>query len=205
MPGIEEKIYSVTAITRLIKYTLEESFPQVWVEGEVSNYIHHGSGHRYLSLKDDNAAIRLTIWRSVGNSLKFEPENGMKVRAFGDISVYEKGGSYQLNVRKLTPVGVGELEVAFRRLYDKLRAEGLFDVERKKPLPSYPETVGIVTSPTGAALTILRLCMRCSADIFACLKPTTIPIRYCRMKSGKPRAMVFTALPWLPSMTWAPS
>jgi exodeoxyribonuclease VII large subunit len=148
----DEKIYTVTAITRLIKYTLEETFPSIWVEGEISNYILHTSGHRYLTLKDDNASLRLTIWRSLGQYLKFEPENGMKVRAFGDVTVYEKGGSYQLNVRKLLPVGVGELEVAFRQLYEKLAREGLFEESRKKPLPAYPERIGIVTSPTGAAI-----------------------------------------------------
>jgi len=148
----EKKIYSVTAITRLIKYTLEESWRSICVEGEVSNYIHHSSGHRYLSLKDENATIRLTIWRSVGQDLKFEPEDGLKVRAWGDISVYEKGGSYQLNVRKLEPVGVGDLEIAFRQLYEKLGEEGLFDDSLKNPLPEYPQKIGIVTSPTGAAI-----------------------------------------------------
>jgi len=175
MPNIEEKIYSVTAITRRIKYTLEESFPQVWIEGEVSNYIHHGSGHRYLSLKDDNATIRLTIWRSVGRSLKFEPENGMKVRAFGDISVYEKGGSYQLNVRKLMPAGVGELEVAFRQLHEKLSAEGLFEAERKRVLPPYPKTVGIVTSPTGAAIRdIIQIARRRNRYVRLILYPALV-------------------------------
>jgi len=152
MQSPDEKIYTVTALTRLIKYTLEESFPSIWVEGEISNYIHHSSGHRYLSLKDENATIKLTIWRSVGQYLKFEPEDGMKVRAFGDISLYEKGGNYQLNVKKLIPVGVGELEIAFRQLYEKLSAEGLFDLSRKKPIPLYPMKVGIITSPTGAAI-----------------------------------------------------
>lgn len=148
----EDKVYTVTALTRLIKYTLEESFRSIWVEGEVSNYIHHSSGHRYLNLKDEKATIKLTIWRSVGGTLKFEPENGMKIRAFGDISVYEKGGNYQLNARRLMPLGVGELEVAFRQLYEKLSKEGLFDESIKKPLPQYPLKVGIVTSPTGAAI-----------------------------------------------------
>ncbi|MCX6826647.1 MAG: exodeoxyribonuclease VII large subunit, partial [candidate division Zixibacteria bacterium] len=130
----------------------EESFPSVWVEGEISNYILHSSGHRYLSLKDENAIIRLTIWRHVGQYLKFEPENGMKVWAFGDITVYEKGGSYQLNVKKLMPVGVGPLEIAFRQLYERLSKEGLFDEASKRPLPEYPTKVGLVTSPTGAAI-----------------------------------------------------
>lgn len=171
----EEKIYTVTAITRLIKYTLEESFPEVWVEGEISNYLHHSSGHRYLVLKDQNATIKLTIWRSVGQYLKFEPENGMKVRAFGSIAVYEKGGNYQLNVRKLMPVGVGDLEVAFRQLFEKLSKEGLFDDSLKKPLPEYPMTVGIVTSPTGAAIRdIINIARRRNDSVKLILYPAQV-------------------------------
>ncbi|UCG62098.1 MAG: exodeoxyribonuclease VII large subunit [Candidatus Zixiibacteriota bacterium] len=144
--------YTVSAITRMIKETLEESFNDIWVEGEISNYHHHSSGHRYLNLKDDRAVIKVTIWRSVGVTLKFEPENGQKVLVYGDITVYEKGGNYQLNCRKLVPVGVGELELAFRQLYEKLAAEGLFQDERKKEIPQYARRVGVVTSPTGAAI-----------------------------------------------------
>ncbi len=171
----EKKIYSVTAITRLIKYTLEESWRSICVEGEISNYVHHGSGHRYLSLKDENATIRLTIWRSVGQNLKFEPEDGMKVRAWGDISVYEKAGSYQLNVRKLEPVGVGELEIAFRQLYEKLAAEGLFDDSLKKPLPKYPRKIGIVTSPTGAAIRdIIQIAKRRNDSVQLIIFPAAV-------------------------------
>ncbi len=175
MQVADEKVYTVTAITRLIRYTLEEAFPAVWVEGEVSNYIHHSSGHRYLNLKDENASIKLTIWRSVGATLKFEPENGMKIRAFGDITVYEKGGNYQLNVKQLVPVGVGELEVAFRQLYEKLSEEGLFDPVRKKRLPEYSETVGIVTSPTGAAIRdIIQISRRRNNAIQLILYPAQV-------------------------------
>ena len=146
------KAYTVTAITRMIKNTLEESFNDVWVEGEISNFLHHSSGHRYFNLKDENAVLKVTIWRSIGSYLKFEPENGQKVLAFGDITVYEKGGQYQLNCRKLVPVGIGALELAFRQLYEKLSGEGLFDEDRKKPIPEYARKIGIVTSPTGAAI-----------------------------------------------------
>lgn len=144
--------YSVGAITRMIKDNLEGAFHSLWVEGEISNYTHHSSGHRYLSLKDDRAVLKVVMWRSVGAHLKFEPEAGQKVLAYGDISVYEKGGAYQLSCRKLVPVGVGELELAFRQLYEKLSAEGLFDEGRKRPLPDYPKRIGLVTSPTGAAV-----------------------------------------------------
>jgi len=136
----------------MIKSTLEESFRSLWVEGEISNYLHHSSGHRYLNLKDEKAVLKVTIWRSVGPSLDFEPRNGQKVLAFGDIAVYEKGGQYQLNCRRLVPVGVGALEIAFRQLREKLTGEGLFDDDRKQAMPDYPETIGVVTSPTGAAV-----------------------------------------------------
>lgn len=175
MAELEEKIYTVTALTRLIKYTLEESFPSVWVEGEISNYVHHTSGHRYLVLKDDNATMRVTIWRSIGQYLRFEPENGMKVRAFGDITVYERGGNYQLNAQKLLPVGVGELEVAFRQLYEKLSKEGLFDEALKKPIPEYPATVGVVTSPTGAAIRdIINISQRRNDSVQLILYPAQV-------------------------------
>ncbi len=146
------KTYTVTEITRLIKTTLEQSYHDIWVEGEISNYHLHSSGHRYFNLKDEHAVIRVTIWRSVGAYLRFEPEDGQKVLVYGDITVYEKGGNYQLNCRKLVPVGVGELELAFRQLYEKLSAEGLFEEERKKEIPRYVSKIGIVTSPTGAAI-----------------------------------------------------
>ncbi|MFH2048680.1 MAG: exodeoxyribonuclease VII large subunit [bacterium] len=148
----QPKAYTVTAISRMIKGVLEETFNNIWVEGEISNYINHSSGHRYFSLKDDNAVIKVTIWRSVGAGLKFEPENGQKVLAYGDIAVWEKGGNYQLNCRKMVPVGVGELELAFRQLDEKLTAEGLFDPSKKQVIPKYANKIGIVTSPTGAAI-----------------------------------------------------
>jgi exodeoxyribonuclease VII large subunit len=144
--------YTVSAVTRMIKDSLEEQFQGIWVEGEISNYHLHTSGHRYITLKDEQAVIRVVMWRSMGAYLKFEPKDGQKVLVFGDISVYEKGGQYQLTARKLVPVGVGELELAFRQLYEKLFAEGLFDETRKRPLPVYPLKIGLVTSPTGAAI-----------------------------------------------------
>jgi len=146
------KSYTVAAITRIIKATLEEQLQSIWVEGEISNYVHHSSGHRYITLKDEFAVLKAVMWRSVGQTLKFEPKNGQKVLAFGDITVYEKGGQYQLLIKKLVPVGIGALELAFRQLHEKLSAEGLFDEDRKRPLPLYPCKVGVVTSPTGAAI-----------------------------------------------------
>lgn len=148
----QPKAYTVTALTRMIKTNLEEQFYDLWIEGEVSGYLHHSSGHRYLSLKDENAIIKVTIWRSVGAKLKFEPENGKKVLVYGDVTVYEKGGNYQFNCKKIVPVGIGELELAFRQLHEKLSNEGLFDHDRKKEIPEYAQKIGVVTSPTGAAI-----------------------------------------------------
>lgn len=146
------KAFTVTAITRMIKTALEESFLDIWVEGEISGYLHHTSGHRYFSLKDENAIIKAVMWRGIGAYLKFEPQNGQKVRVRGDITVYEKGGQYQLSAKEILPVGIGPLELAFRQLYEKLSGEGLFEEERKQPIPQYPGRLGIVTSPTGAAI-----------------------------------------------------
>lgn len=147
-----EKVWTVTELTRSVKENLEEAFPAIWVEGELSNFLLHSSGHRYFSLKDENAQLRCTIWRAVGQNLSFEPEDGIKVHAFGNLTVYEKRGEYQLNVLKLLPVGRGALEIAFQKLKEKLFKEGLFDEAHKKPLPEFPERIGIVTSPTGAAI-----------------------------------------------------
>jgi exodeoxyribonuclease VII large subunit len=149
---MQEKIYTVTEITREIKSVLEESFPTVWVEGEISNYTLHTSGHRYFSLKDENAQIRCTLWRFRGDWLRFEPENGMQVIVLGSLSVYERSGQYQLDVIQLIPAGLGKLEIAFQRLKEKLFQEGLFDEEHKKPISEFPESIGVVTSPTGAAI-----------------------------------------------------
>ena len=167
--------YTVSAVTRIIKETLESTLQGVWVEGEVSNYLHHGSGHRYLNLKDDRAILKVTIWRSAGSHLKFEPENGQKVLAFGDINVYEKGGQYQLNCRKLVPVGIGELELAFRQLHEKLEAEGLFAEDRKVAMPPFARKIGIVTSPTGAAIRdIIQIARRRNRSVELVIYPAAV-------------------------------
>jgi len=171
----QPKAYTVTAITRMIKGALESNFGGIWIEGEISNYLHHRSGHRYFSLKDANAVIRVTIWKSAGGSLKFEPENGGKVLAYGDVAVYEKGGQYQLNCRKLVPVGMGALELAYRQLFDKLQAEGLFDDDRKKEIPRYARRIGIVTSPTGAAVRdIIQIARRRNPSVELILHPAQV-------------------------------
>jgi len=147
-----EKILSVTDITRQIKGVLELGFPNILVQGEISNFKLHTSGHLYFTLKDEGAQLSAVMWRSRANQLLFKPTDGMKVIARGNISVYEPRGSYQLDCLQLQPLGVGELQQAFERLKKKLFEEGLFDEEYKKPIPEYPQRIGIVTSPTGAAI-----------------------------------------------------
>lgn len=148
----ERHIYSISEITREVKQTLESAFPPVWIEGEISNFKKHSSGHMYLVLKDENAQIPAVMWRGHNSRLFFTPEDGMKVLAYGNITVYEKRGSYQFEINKLQPSGVGELQLAFEQLKLKLREEGLFDSVHKKKIPEFPERIGIVTSPTGAVI-----------------------------------------------------
>src|SRR3989339_1013741 len=148
----EKKVSTVTEITRQIKLSLEQRFPRVWLQGEISNCKHHTSGHLYFTLKDEGAQISAVMWRSRAANLLVRPEDGMKVIARGAITVYPPRGNYQVDVDQLQPVGVGELQLAFERLKQKLSAEGLFDPDRKKLLPEFPERIGIITSETGAAL-----------------------------------------------------
>ena len=154
-PG-NNRILTISEVTRLIKTSLEESFPQVWIEGEISNFKRHSSGHLYFTLKDEGAQISGLMWRSRADNLLFTPEDGMKVQARGSITVYPPRGNYQIDVVRMLPVGVGELQLAFEQLKKKLEAEGLFDASRKKLLPEFPKTIGVVTSPTGAALQDIR-------------------------------------------------
>lgn len=145
-------IYTVSEITREIKHHLESGFPSVAIQGELSNFKLHSSGHLYFTLKDGNAQISGVMWRSRAANLSFTPQDGMKVIVGGKICVYEVRGVYQVDAWSLRPLGVGELQAAFERLKQRLAAEGLFDLTRKRELPQYPQRIGIVTSPTGAAL-----------------------------------------------------
>lgn len=145
-------VYSVSELTREIKILLETSLSALWVEGEISNFKLHSSGHMYFSLKDETAQINCTMWRSRNQALLFKPQDGMKVQVYGQVTVYEKRGGYQLDIIQIRPTGIGDLQIAFELLKRKLRDEGLFDANRKKRLPPYPERIGIVTSPTGAAI-----------------------------------------------------
>ncbi len=147
----EESIYTVSEITGEIKSILESEFSVVKVEGEISNFKAHVSGHWYFTLKDSNAAISCAMWRSVNNSVFFTPEDGMKVILKGRITVYPPRGSYQIDVRSMQPAGEGELQAAFDRLKRRLSEEGLFDERHKKPIPRLPRKIGIVTAIGGAA------------------------------------------------------
>jgi len=143
---------TVGELTRRITAVLEDSFPGVWVVGEISNFNCHTSGHVFFTLKDERASIRCVLWKSNAARLGREIADGVEVEVRGHVSVFEKQGSYQIYVSSIRPRGVGALEVAFRKLKEKLEKEGLFDAARKRPLPRFPRRVGVVTSPTGAAI-----------------------------------------------------
>ena len=147
-----EQILSVFDLTSQIKDLLEGHFQNVWVCGEISNFSRPQSGHCYLTLKDDRAQIRAVLWRTAASRLRFELEDGLEVICQGSLDVYAPRGSYQLVIRQIEPKGIGALELALRKLKEKLAAEGLFDAARKRPLPRFPRRIAFVTSPTGAAI-----------------------------------------------------
>ena len=146
--------WSVTDITRYLKDLLESdhNLADIWVQGEISNFSRPRSGHLYFTIKDSSAALKVVMWRSAAARLINMPRDGDAVEVHGKISIYETGGQYQLYADRIRPLGEGALYQEFLRLKDKLEAEGLFDEERKRPIPYRPGVIGIVTSPTGAAL-----------------------------------------------------
>ena len=167
--------YTISEITARIKATLEESMPMCWVLGEISNFTHHGSGHRYLTLKDPGSQLSAVMFKWQARGLTFTPEPGMQVMAYGHVSVYERGGRYQFYIAQMQPAGVGELALAFAQLKDRLEAEGLFAPERKRPLPPYPQTVGVITSPTGAAIRdIVQVLGRRAPGLQIMLRPARV-------------------------------
>jgi exodeoxyribonuclease VII large subunit len=145
-------VLSVSQLTEQLKELLEVAFPVVWVSGEISNFSRPQSGHCYFTLKDDQAQIRAVLWRGDAARMKFDLHDGLEVICQGGVDLYAPRGSYQLVVRQIQPKGMGALELALRRLREKLAAEGLFDAARKRPLPRFPRRIAIVTSPTGAAV-----------------------------------------------------
>jgi exodeoxyribonuclease VII large subunit len=151
-PDQERQIQTVSELTRQIKGLVEQGFDGLWVEGEVSNFKAAASGHMYFSLKDAGAQLKAVMWRGSRSGLRFELADGVKVAAYGRLSVYEPRGEYQMVVERMEPQGLGALQLAFEQLKRKLEAEGLFDKARKRPLPALPRRVAVVTSPTGAVI-----------------------------------------------------
>src|SRR6266700_3088290 len=146
------KVFSVSELTRQIRGTLETKFGAVWVQGEISNYRLQPSGHQYFALKDQRAKIECVIWRDAMLRPRQPLVNGTQVQHYGTVTVFEARGQYQLTVQILQPRGLGMLQAKFEALKRKLQAEGLFAPERKRPLPKFPRRIGIVTSPSGAAI-----------------------------------------------------
>ncbi len=145
-------IYTISRLNREVRTVLEEVFPTVWVQGEISNLAKPASGHLYFSLKDNTAQVRCAMFKNRQSGLRFEPENGMQIMARANVGLYEGRGEYQLIIQSLEPAGAGALQLAFEALKQKLSAEGLFDEEHKKLFPLFPKNIGIITSATGAAV-----------------------------------------------------
>ena len=168
-------ILTVSELTSLIKSTLEGSFPDVWVEGEIYNLRIPSSGHVYFTIKDNSSQIRAVIFRSSARTIRFIPKDGLHVLCRGRITIYEFRGEYQLIVDYMEPKGVGALLLAFEQLKKRLSEEGLFDEARKRPIPILPQKIGIVTSPTGAAIRdILKVIERRFANVEIVIAPALV-------------------------------
>ncbi|HZX10507.1 MAG TPA: exodeoxyribonuclease VII large subunit [Acidobacteriota bacterium] len=171
----KKKVYSVTDITNIIKNELETKFPLVWVEGEVSNFKRAYSQHLYFDLKDDSSQLHAVMWRSKASKIPFKMEDGIQIVCKGFISVYPQRGQYQIQVEEVEPKGKGALQLAFEQLKRKLEKEGLFNPEKKKPVPLIPKKVGIVTSPRGAAIIdILQTIERRFAKLHIVIYPVRV-------------------------------
>jgi len=172
---IKDRVYTVSEVTEIVKTALEVALPQVWVEGEVSGYKRAASGHVFFSLKDEKCVIKAVMWQSTARKIVFDLKDGLKVVCRGKVSVYEPRGDYQLYVDLVEPKGKGALQLRFEQLKEKLRAEGLFDEARKRKLPLRPRTIGVVTSPTGAAIRdILRVLERRYAKLRIVIYPARV-------------------------------
>jgi exodeoxyribonuclease VII large subunit len=171
----EPAVYSVEQLNVYIKQLLEGQVGMVWVRGELSNFKAHTSGHFYFSLKDAKSQITAVMFRGHNSRLKFKPHDGLEVIVRGRITVYEPRGNYQLMVEMMDPVGAGALQKAFEQLKAKLKAEGLFESARKKPIPAFPRHIAVVTSPTGAAIRdILNVLSRRAKSIQVTVVPTVV-------------------------------
>lgn len=168
-------ILTVSQLNREVRDILESAFPYVWIEGEISNFACPSSGHWYFSLKDASASVRCAMFASRNRALKFQPESGMHVIAKAKVSLYEGRGEYQLIIESLELAGFGALQKAFEQLKQKLANEGLFDIVYKKPIPSLPKQIGVITSPTGAAIRdILSVLKRRFASLPIIIYPTAV-------------------------------
>jgi len=164
---------TVTELTSLLKRLIEGNIPVVSVVGELSNYVRHSSGHRYFTLKDKFSQLKCVMFKWQADQIDFEPEEGMMLKAVGNVTIYERNGQYQLNVIKLMPLGRGELLAQLEELKKKLAEEGIFD--NKRSIPSYPTTIGVVTSPTGAAVRdIISVVTRRAPHVHIIIKPTKV-------------------------------
>ncbi len=162
MQSVSPTVLTVTELNNYVKTLLdnEPNLKNVFVTGEISNFKNHYSGHMYMTIKDGGGAIKAVMFSSYANRIRFVPENGMKVIIFGSVSLYNKDGSYQFYITDMQPDGLGALNLAFEQLKEKLQNEGLFNAEHKKPLPGFPQKIGVMTAPDGAAV----------RDIFSVLK-----------------------------------
>jgi exodeoxyribonuclease VII large subunit len=168
-----DTVFSISEITRAIGRSLEQGYGSIAVQGEISNFVQHSSGHRYFTLKDSSAQLKAVMWRS--STLRFTPTNGMNVVARGKITMYAPQGAVQLECKSLEPLGVGDLQLAFEALKRTLFERGWFDAARKKPLPRFPMKIGVATSPTGAAVRdILSTLARRMPACEVLLRPTLV-------------------------------
>ncbi|HHW66744.1 exodeoxyribonuclease VII large subunit [Defluviitalea raffinosedens] len=171
------KVFTVSDINKYIKALIDMDYilNNIWVQGEISNFKRHTSGHMYFTLKDQNSAISCIMFRSSVYSLNFEPKNGIHVMVQGAVSVYERSGQYQIYVNKMEREGIGALYEAFEKLKKDLEAEGLFEKEHKRPIPPFPRCIGIVTSPTGAAIKdIIQISKRRNPNIDLVIYPVLV-------------------------------
>ena len=171
----QRRIFTVTDLTARIRDLLAKNFTDVIVQGEISNCRPVASGHIYFTLKDDRAQIRCVFFKQQQRGMKFRPEDGLKVSVRGTVSVYETRGEYQIYVESLEPLGRGALQLAFEQLKRRLEEEGLFDSARKKPLPLLPSRIGLITSPTGAAVRdVVRILTRRFPNVHLTLYPVRV-------------------------------
>ena len=184
---IERRPLTVSELTSQVRGALENRFASVWVEGEISNFRPVASGHWYFTIKDESSQLRAACFRGANSRIRFRPSDGLQIRAHGKLTVYEARGEYQLIVEALDPVGAGALRVAFEQVKDRLQREGLFDESLKRRLPLLPRRVGVVTSPTGAAIhDILRVIARRTRTVNILIAPARVRFSVLRTRLPSP-------------------